>query len=84
MTTFDRIAKILRDHFSITPDAITCAASLDSLALDSIDQVTFAHVVEETFAVDLDDETFANACTLGELTFAIEKYHALVAHARAA
>jgi acyl carrier protein len=83
-TTFARIAEILRSHFGVAPDKIICASTLDTLELESIDQICFGHVIEEVFAVDLDDTTFAHACTIGELVFAIEKYQALVAHERAA
>lgn len=84
MNTYDRIASILRSCFGVPADNITCAATLDDLELSSLDQVWFAHEIEMAFAVDLDDETFKNACTIGELVFAIEKYQALVVHARAA
>lgn len=84
MGTYERIETILVHHLFVPLERVMPSATFLTLRLDSLDQVEFAVEVEREFAVDLDHSIFATVSTVGELVFAIEKYQALVAHARAA
>lgn len=85
MNTFDRIAAILTRDMGVAAALITPAATLVSMGItDSLDQIEIAISVENEFGVDLEEPPFDTVATLGELVFAIDKFKALQARARAA
>lgn len=77
LTTFERLALILHRSCRVAYEAITPAATLVSMRLDSLDQVEFAVMVEDVFGVDLETVRFQRVRTLGELVFEIERHNAM-------
>jgi acyl carrier protein len=67
MDTLARINQLAAKEFSIEPDKLDAAASLDSLGIDSLSFIEFMFKVEEEFGVAVSDEDLKGIKTLADL-----------------
>ena len=67
MDTLARIKQLAAKEFSIEPDKLDAAASLDSLGIDSLSFIEFMFKVEEEFGVSVSDEDLKSIKTLADL-----------------
>ena len=51
MTTFERVANILRTHFEVDPGSITPGARLQDLAIDSLGVIEIMFALEDEFGI---------------------------------
>ena len=51
MTTFERVASILRSYFEVDPGSITPESRLQDLAIDSLGVIEIMFAVEDEFKV---------------------------------
>ena len=63
-----RLRKIIVEQLGIEPARVTVDASIiDDLGGDSLDAVEIVMQIEEDFGIEIDDETFEKAQTLGDI-----------------
>ena len=67
MDTLARIKQLAAKEFSLEPDKLDTAASLDSLGIDSLSFIEFMFKVEEEFGVSVSDEDLKSIKTLADL-----------------
>jgi acyl carrier protein len=65
MTTFERLSRILVQHYKLDPALLTPEQPLGALGLDSLGMVEILFFIEEEFAVQLPPEGMTSR-TLGE------------------
>jgi acyl carrier protein len=53
MTTADRIKKLFTEQFDLKEEALFPEATLESLGLDSLDQIEFLFALEKEFDISL-------------------------------
>lgn len=58
------IVDYLGAHYSIEPDQITDESTLDDLGVDSLGVLAIAEIVENKYAISLNDERIAGVRTL--------------------
>ncbi|MFZ0228213.1 MAG: phosphopantetheine-binding protein [Mycobacterium sp.] len=58
------IVDYLGAHYSIEPDQITDESTLDDLGVDSLGVLAIAEIVENKYAISLDDERIGGVRTL--------------------
>lgn len=64
---FDKIAKIMADHFDITKDQVTSELNFKKdLNADSIDFVEFVLDLEDAFGAEIPDEEAEKLITVGD------------------
>jgi acyl carrier protein len=67
MDTLARIKQLAAKEFSLEPDKLDAAASLDSLGIDSLSFIEFMFKVEEEFGVAVSDDDLKGIKTLADL-----------------
>jgi acyl carrier protein len=67
MGTLGRIKQLAAKEFSLDPDQLDPAASLDALGIDSLSFIEFMFKVEEEFGVSVSDEELKGIKTLADL-----------------
>ena len=67
MNTLTRLKQLAAQEFSIEPDKLDPAASLDSLGIDSLSFIEFMFKIEEEFGVAVSDEDLKGIKTLADL-----------------
>jgi acyl carrier protein len=67
MDTLARIKQLAAKEFSLEPDKLDTAASLDSLGIDSLSFIEFMFKVEEEFGVAVSDDDLKGIKTLADL-----------------
>jgi len=67
MDTLARIKQLAAKEFSLEPDQLDTAASLDSLGIDSLSFIEFMFKVEEEFGVAVSDDDLKGIKTLADL-----------------
>ena len=74
MNTLAEIQRILSEQLALDPAAITPKADLkDDLKADSLDVVQVAMAVEETFAVEVEDDAVGGIVTVADLVAYVDK-----------
>jgi acyl carrier protein len=67
MDTLARIKQLAAKEFSLEPDKLDAAASLDSLGIDSLSFIEFMFKIEEEFGVAISDDDLKGIKTLADL-----------------
>jgi acyl carrier protein len=67
MDTLARIKQLAAKEFSLEPEKLDAAASLDSLGIDSLSFIEFMFKVEEEFGVSVSDDDLKGIKTLADL-----------------
>ncbi|MDD3244194.1 MAG: acyl carrier protein [Eubacteriales bacterium] len=71
MTTFEKIANILKDYINCDLDDIKPETTFESLKIDSLDMVEIIMNLEEEFSVTVED--VSEIKTVGQLVEIIEE-----------
>ncbi len=67
MDTLTRIKQLAAKEFSLEPEKLDAAGSLESLGIDSLSFIEFMFKVEEEFGVSVSDEDLKGIKTLADL-----------------
>ena len=73
MNTEQQIKNVLRNLLGVNEDEITLDSTVDSLGMDSLDEVEFIMCLEERFDVDISDDTAETIKTMQDAVTLIEK-----------
>jgi acyl carrier protein len=75
MSTFERLAKLLQRDFGLQPESLRADATLESLAIDSLQMIEILFSVEEEFRIEVraeHNELRARLKTCGDLAAYID------------
>lgn len=86
MNTFEILKQLVIKKYSLSPDIVTPQATLESLALDSLDVIELLFDVEETFNIRIPQDAGPSlrAATLQDMVDSVDKLLAEKAAAPAA
>lgn len=75
MSTFETLKQLVIKKYSLSPDVVTPEATLESLALDSLDVIELLFDVEETFNIRIPQDAgpALRAATLQDMVDSVDK-----------
>ena len=62
-----RIIDLVAKSKSISPETITPATTFDELNIDSLDKINLTFDVEESFTIQIPDESLNSLCTVADV-----------------
>ena len=62
-----RCIAIIAKSKLISPDSVTRDSTFDSLAIDSLDKINISFDIEDTFNIQIPDDSISNLKTVGDI-----------------
>ena len=62
-----RCIAIIAKSKLVSPDSVTRDSTFDSLAIDSLDKINISFDIEDTFNIQIPDDSISNLKTVGDI-----------------